>query len=419
MNKKGELSMRDKMIERFFRYVKIDTQSKEGVEDQYPSTEKQKDLLKILVDELKELGCQDVSMDENGYVMGTYPSNLENGDVPAIGLIAHVDTSPAVSGKDVKPIIHEDYDGGDIQLPGDDEIVIEADENPALEEHIGHDIITSDGTTLLGADNKAGIAEILTTIEYLNDNPDFKHGDIKIGFTPDEEVGNSTQYFDVDKFGAKYAYTVYGETVGEIENETFNAALAKFEVNGVNVHPGYAKDKLVNSIKIASQIVDMIDENPAPETTEKREGYLHPYVMNGNVEQTNIKVLIRDFEKSGMQDKKAILKGLRDKIAGKYPRAEINLNIEDQYENMKVVLEKNQKVVQNALDAVKQAGLEPKLNLIRGGTDGARLCFMGLPTPNIFTGGHNFHSKKEWIAIQGMEKTVETLVNLVQIWARK
>jgi tripeptide aminopeptidase len=412
--------MREKMIERFFKYVKIDTQSKEGVEDQYPSTEKQKKLLKILVDELKELDCQDVEMDEYGYVMGTFPSNIEDDEsIPPIGLIAHVDTSPDVSGKDVKPIIHENYDGGDIKLPGDESIVIKADENPALEEHTGDDIITSDGTTLLGADNKAGIAEILTAIEYLKDHPEIKHGDIKIGFTPDEEVGNGTKHFDVDKFGAKYAYTVDGETVGEIENETFNAALAKFEVNGINVHPGYAKDKLVNSIKIASLLIDKINQHPAPETTEKREGYLHPYKIEGGVEQTNFKVLIRDFEKQGMDDKKKVLEYIRDNIAEEFPRAEIKLEIEDQYENMRVVLDKHEEVVQNALDAVKESGIEPKLNLIRGGTDGARLCFMGLPTPNIFTGGHNFHSKKEWIAIQGMEKTVETLVNLIKIWANQ
>ena len=412
--------MREKMIDRFFQYVKIDTQSKEGVEDQYPSTEKQKNLLKILVDELKELGCEDVDMDEYGYVMGTYPSNLEeDGDAPAIGFIAHVDTSPDVSGKDVKPVIHENYDGGDIQLPGDESIVLKADENPELEEHVGDDIVTSDGTTLLGADNKAGITEILNMLEYLNDHPEVKHGELKIGFTPDEEVGNGTKYFDVDKFGAKYAYTVDGETVGEIENETFNAAVANFTVNGINVHPGYAKGKLVNSIKIASRVIELISDNPAPETTEKREGYLHPYTIEGDVEQSKFKVLIRDFEKKGMQEKKDVLNQIRDKVADEYPRAEVVLDIEEQYENMKVVLEKHENVVQNALDAVQKAGIEPKLNLIRGGTDGARLCFMGLPTPNIFTGGHNFHSKKEWIAIQGMEKTVDTLVQLVQIWASK
>ena len=412
--------MREKMIDRFFQYVKIDTQSKEGVEDQYPSTEKQKNLLKILVDELKELGCEDVDMDEYGYVMGTYPSNLEeDGDAPAIGFIAHVDTSPDVSGKDVKPVIHENYDGGDIQLPGDESIVLKADENPELEEHVGDDIVTSDGTTLLGADNKAGITEILNMLEYLNDHPEVKHGELKIGFTPDEEVGNGTKYFDVDKFGAKYAYTVDGETVGEIENETFNAAVANFTVNGINVHPGYAKGKLVNSIKIASRVIELISDNPAPETTEKREGYLHPYTIEGDVEQSKLKVLIRDFEKKGMQEKKDVLNQIRDKVADEYPRAEVVLDIEEQYENMKVVLEKHENVVQNALDAVQKAGIEPKLNLIRGGTDGARLCFMGLPTPNIFTGGHNFHSKKEWIAIQGMEKTVDTLVQLVQIWASK
>ena len=297
--------------------------------------------------------------------------------------------------------------------------VIRFDENPGLKEHIGDDIITSNGTTLLGADNKAGIAEIITALEYLKEHPEIKHGILRIGFTPDEEVGNGTKYFDVKKFNADYAYTVDGETVGEIENETFNAALATFTIHGVNVHPGYAKGKLVSAIRIMSEVITNLSEDPAPETTEKREGYLHPYVIEGGVEKVTLKVLIRDFDKDGMKSKSVRLNEIRDKIAAKYPKAKVDLKIKEQYENMHVKIKENPKVVDYAMEAVKRTGITPKLQIIRGGTDGARLCFEGLLTPNIFTGGHNFHSKLEWISIQGMEKAVETLVNLVQIWVEK
>lgn len=414
--------MSKNMVDRFFRYVKIDTQSQEDVEDRYPSTEKQKDLLRLLVDELKELGFKDAEMDKYGYVMATFQGNLpeeENEKVPVIGLISHVDTSPEVSGKNVAPIIHEKYSGGDIVLTKDKSQVIRFDENPGLKEHIGDDIITSNGTTLLGADNKAGIAEIITALEYLKEHPEIKHGILRIGFTPDEEVGNGTKYFDVKKFNADYAYTVDGETVGEIENETFNAALATFTIHGVNVHPGYAKGKLVSAIRIMSEVITNLSEDPAPETTEKREGYLHPYVIEGGVEKVTLKVLIRDFDKDGMKSKSVRLNEIRDKIAAKYPKAKVDLKIKEQYENMHVKIKENPKVVDYAMEAVKRTGITPKLQIIRGGTDGARLCFEGLLTPNIFTGGHNFHSKLEWISIQGMEKAVETLVNLVQIWVEK
>ena len=414
--------MSKNIVDRFFRYVKIDTQSQEEVEDRYPSTEKQKDLLRLLVDELKELGLKDAEMDKYGYVMATFQGNLsekENEKVPVIGFISHVDTSPEVSGKNVAPIIHEKYSGGDIVLTKDKSQVIRFDENPGLKEHIGDDIITSNGTTLLGADNKAGIAEIITALEYLKEHPEIKHGTLRIGFTPDEEVGNGTKYFDVKKFNADYAYTVDGETVGEIENETFNAALATFTVHGVNVHPGYAKGKLVNAIRIMSEVITNLSEDPAPETTEKREGYLHPYVIEGGVEKTTLKVLLRDFEKEGMKAKSARLNEIRDKIAAEYPKAKVDLKIKEQYENMHVKIEEDPKVVDYAMEAVKRAGVTPKLQIIRGGTDGARLCFKGLLTPNIFTGGHNFHSKLEWISIQGMEKAVDTLVNLVKIWVEK
>ena len=414
--------MRDALLERFLRYVKIDTQSREEVEDKFPSTEKQKELSKLLVKELRELGLEDAEMDEYGYVMATLPSNLSEGErskVPAIGFIAHVDTSPEVSGKDVKPIIHRNYRGGDIVLPGAPDQVIKFEENPALKDHIGDDIITSDGTTLLGADDKAGIAEIMTAIEYLLNHPEIKHGDIRIAFTPDEEVGNGTKYFDKEKFGVKYAYTVDGESIGEIENETFNASGAVFTIHGINVHPGYAKNKLVNAVKIASFIVQEIDKYPAPENTEKREGYLHPYVIEGGVEKCMIKVLIRDFETSGMKEKEKILNDIKKAAESKFSGSKVELEIKESYKNMKIKLEEDPRVVEYALEAVKMAGLEPKLQIIRGGTDGAKLCFMGVLTPNIFTGGHNFHSKQEWISLQAMEKAVETIVNLIKIWTEK
>ena len=412
--------MREKMIERFFKYVKIDTQSKEGVEDVFPSTEKQKNLLSLLKNEMMEMGLIDVSMDKYGYVFGTYPSNLsaeETEKVPTIGLLAHADTSPDVSGKDVKPVIHKNYQGGEIVLPGDTSIVIPEDHHMRF--HIGDDIITSDGTTLLGADNKAGIAEILTAIEHLQKNPQIKHGDVRIGFTPDEEVGNGTKYFDVEKFAANYAYTIDGEQVGEVEDETFNAAMGVFTASGINVHPGYAKDKLVSAIRMISHVVAEMETDPAPETTEKREGYLHPFAMEGGTESATLKIIIRDFEKAGMELRKNRLKEIQKIVAAKFPKGELNLEITEQYENMKVVLDKEPKTIENALEAVRRTGLKPIKMNIRGGTDGARLCFMGLPTPNIFTGGHNFHAKQEWIAVQGMEKAVETIVNLVQIWAGK
>ena len=412
--------MRQELLDRFFRYVKIDTQSQEDVQDRYPSTEKQKDLCKVLTEDLKELGLVDAQMDEYGYVTATLPGNLPEGkaeNVPVIGFLGHVDTSPEVSGKDVKPIIHENYQGGDIVLPGDRSQVISASENAELQKYIGGDIITSDGTTLLGADNKAGIAEILTMVSTLKKHPEIQHGTVRIGFTPDEEVGTGTKYFDVKKFGADFAYTVDGEKAGEVENETFNAAVAVLKVKGVNVHPGYAKGKLVNSIRIMADIIKELEKYPAPETTEKREGYMHPYVLEGGVETANLKVLLRDFEMAGIREKEERLKEIKKTVSKRYPKASIDLEVKHQYKNMRLKLEENPIVVEYALEAVKRTGIEPELQIIRGGTDGARLCFQGLPTPNIFTGGMNFHSKLEWIPVQGMEKCVETLVHLVQVWA--
>ena len=414
--------MDKEILERFFRYVKIDTQSQEDVTDRYPSTAKQLDLAKILVKELIDLGLKDAAMDEFGIVMATLPSNLaptEAARVPVIGLIAHLDTSPEVSGKDVKPIIHQNYRGGDIKLPGDPNVIIRQSENPILTEKIGEDIVTSDGTTLLGADDKAGIAEIMSFLSYLQKHPDIKHGTLRIAFTPDEEVGAGTDHFDIKKFGADFAYTVDGETVGEIEIETFNASAGTFTVHGINVHPGYAKGKMVNAIPIAAEIVRLIDREPSPATTEKRGGYLHPYVIEGGVEKVTLRVLLRDFDADGIRAKTVRLNEIRDQVAAQFPRARIELEIKDSYKNMYVKLAENPKVIEYALEATRRAGIQPKTQIIRGGTDGAKLCFMGLPTPNIFTGGHNFHSKQEWISVQDMEKTVATLVNLVQVWVEK
>lgn len=414
--------MNDEMLKRFFRYVKIDTQSREDVEDQFPSTEKQKNLSKILVKELKQLGCKDATMDKYGYVTATCKSNLsrkEADSIPVIGFLAHVDTSPEVSGKNVKPVIHKNYQGGDIQLPGDRGHTITAKDNPELKKYIGADIITSDGTTLLGADDKAGIAEIMTMLQYLKEHPEFKHGTLKIGFTPDEEIGRGTEHFNVKKFRADYAYTVDGSKAGEIDNETFNASVAECTVTGRNMHPGYAKDKLVNSLKIISEIITALQDHPAPETTEKREGYIHPYQLKGSVEKSSVKILLRDFELAGNEKKAEALSEICKSMHNKYPRAKIDLNIKEQYRNMRLKLEKQPKVTEYALQAIEQTGLEPKLHIIRGGTDGAKLCYKGLPTPDIFTGGMNFHSKTEWIPVPAMEKAVETLINLVKIWTEK
>jgi tripeptide aminopeptidase len=405
-------------LDRFISYVKYDTQSSEE-SDTYPSTEKQLELCKKLVQELKDLGLHEVEITEHGYVFATILSNV-NHPVPTIGFIAHVDTSPEVSGANVKPIIKRKYKGGDIVLKKDKFQVIEFEKNPALKECIRHDIVTSDGTTLLGADNKAGIAEIMGAMQYLIENPDVKHGKIRVAFTVDEEVGTGTKYFDVKKFGAEYAYTVDGGTAGEIEDETFCADTAVVTIKGVNVHPGYAKDVLVSGIKIAAELLAKLPKDGmSPETTEKREGYLHPHSIKGGVEHTEIVFLVRDFEEEGLKEKESFLQMLCNKFQNKYPNSSLTLEVQESYRNMKEILNRYPLVVDYALEAVRRTGLEPKQNLIRGGTDGARLSFMGLPTPNIFTGGHNFHSKKEWISVQHMAKAVETIIHICEIWTER
>jgi len=404
--------------DRFLHYTTFDTQSSEESET-FPSTEKQKELAKVLLQELLDMGLQDAAMDENGYVMATLPANNDQ-KVPVIGLIAHMDTSPDVTGKDVKAQIHKNYDGGDIVLPGDSSVVIKADENPALAQQIGNDIITSDGTTLLGADNKAGIAEIFDAIHHLVKHPEIKHGTIKIAVTPDEEIGKGADKFDIKKFAADYAYTIDGETLGEIEDETFCADSVTMTITGVNVHPGYAKNKLVNAIKIAVEIIEQLPKDSlSPETTEKREGYVHPHQFNGNVEKAEIKFLIRDFTVDGLKEKETYLKKLADKVLAEHPKASLDFKVDKYYRNMKYKIDQDSKVVEYALEAVRRSGIEPIKNIIRGGTDGARLSYDGLLTPNVFTGGHNFHSKQEWISIQDMQKAVEVIVNLVQVWEEK
>ncbi|MBC7188318.1 MAG: peptidase T [Calditrichaeota bacterium] len=409
--------MAQTVLERFLRYVAYDTQSAEEATT-FPSTAKQKELGKVLVEELQAMGLA-ARMDEHGYVFGELPATSTH-RIPTIGFIAHLDTSPDVSGADVKPIIHRNYQGDDITLPGEPPVVIRATENPALAHQIGNDIVTSDGTTLLGADDKAGIAEIFTALEYLVSHPEIEHGPIKVAITPDEEVGQGTKFFDVKAFGADYAYTVDGETLGEIENETFCADTVVMTVHGVNVHPGYAKGKLVNAVKIAAEIIEKLPKDRlSPETTEGREGYVHPNSISGGVEQTTIKFLIRDFTVEGLKAHEEMLRALAEEVMARHPRARLDFTVEESYRNMKYKIDEDPKVVDYALEAVRRVGLEPKLSLIRGGTDGARLCYQGLLTPNIFTGGHNFHSRQEWISVQDMEKAVAVLVELVRVWAEK
>jgi tripeptide aminopeptidase len=411
---------RDRLVERFLRYVKIDTQSSEEVTDRYPSTEKQKDLLHLLVEELKALGLNDAAMDEWGYVTATLPSNLPAGraaNVPAIGLVGHVDTSPEVSGADVKPVTWEKYAGADLVLPGDKSQVLRVADNPDLKDYLGWDLITSDGTTLLGADDKAGVAEIMTALDVLIHHPDWPRPTVRVAFTPDEEVGAGTAHFSIEKFGVQAAYTVDGGHVGEIENETFNAFLATFNVTGVNVHPGYAKGKMVNAARVLAYLIERLADQPAPETTEGREAYLHPYAARGEVSQASLKILIRSFTDQGIQERKDLLERLRQDAARRFPGAGVELEIHEQYKNMRVYLDQDPRVVEFALQAARRAGLNPELKSIRGGTDGARLSEKGLPTPNLFAGGHNFHSKLEYVPIQSMEKAVETVAHLLRLWA--
>lgn len=405
-------------VDRLLKYVSFDTQSSEQ-SDTFPSTLKQMELGRELVAQLSEMGALEAEMDSHGYVTATIPATSSK-KVPTIGLIAHMDTSPDVSGANVRPLIHRNYRGGDIVLTGEPNVVLRAAENPELANQIGNDIITSDGTTLLGADNKAGIAEIFDAAHYLLRHPEIPHGKIRIGVTPDEEVGNGTQYFSLEKFAADYAYTIDGETAGEVENETFSADSVSIKFKGVNVHPGYAKGKMVNAIKIAADFIQRLPADTlSPESTEKREGYVHPNSITGGVEETTIKFLIRDFTVDGLKEKEEYLKNLVQQVLARWPKAAHEFKVEESYRNMKYKLDQAPGVVEFALEAVRRAGLKPKLNIIRGGTDGSRLSYIGLLTPNIFTGGHNFHSRTEWISIQDMQAAVRTIIELVKVWEEK
>lgn len=404
-------------VNRFLQYVKYDTQSDEEATS-FPSSEKQKNLSRLLVEELKQLGLADAYMDEWGYVMATLPSNTNKNVVP-IGFIAHVDTSPAVSGANVVTMIHKNYKGGDIKLPKDNQ-VIRAKENPDLKNMKGYDIITSDGSTLLGADNKCGVAEIIDAVNYLITHPEVKHGDIKICFTPDEEVGRGTEHFDVKKFGAKYAYTIDGQSRGEVETETFSADSVTIKFYGKNIHPGYAKGIMINSMKIAAAFIESLPKKTlSPETTEKREGYVHPVSVNGNEELTTVKMIIRDFQTPKLKKYESLLKKLAQKTVKKYPGAKMEFVVSEQYRNMKEVLKKNPQVEANAIEAMKRLNIKPIMHPIRGGTDGSRLSFMGLPTPNIFAGEHSFHSKTEWVSVQDMEMAVRVIVEITKVWEEK
>lgn len=404
-------------VDRFLKYVKYDTQSDDD-SPTFPSTEKQKDLSRELVKELLALGLSDAHMDEYGYVLATLPSNSEK-NVPVIGFIAHVDTSPAVSGANVNPVIHKNYRGGDITLPNDG-IIIRAKDNPDLQNMIGFDIITADGTTLLGADNKCGVAEIVDAANYFLTHPEIKHGTIKICFTPDEEVGRGTEKFDIAKFGAKYAYTVDGQSRGEIEDETFSADAMTLTFKGRNIHPGYAKGKMVNSVKLAAKFIESLPKNKlSPETTEGREGYVHCVSISGNEEETTLKFIIRDFEDAKLKEYEDFLIELGNKTVAGIADSGFSYKINEQYRNMRTVIKHHPQVTDFAIEAMKRLNIEPIKSPIRGGTDGSRLSLMGLPTPNIFAGEHSFHSKTEWVAVQDMEVAVQLIVEIGKVWEDK
>jgi len=404
--------------ERFLKYVKYDTQSDED-STSFPSTEKQKILSKDLAYELKNMGLEDAHMDEWGYVMATLQSNT-NKNVPVVAFIAHVDTSPAVTGANVNPVVLKNYQGGDIVLPKDSSQVIKVTENPDLNNMIGFDIITTDGTTLLGADNKSGVAEIMDTVNYLLSHPEIKHGTVKVCFTPDEETGRGTEKIDLKKLGAQFAYTVDGSSRGEIETETFSADMVVIKLHGKNIHPGYAKGKMINSIKIASAFIESLPKNKlSPETTDGRDGYVHCTGFNGVEELTTLKFIIRDFDASKLKEYESLLKNLAESAVIKFPGSRMEFEVIEQYRNMKEILDKFPFVAGNTVEAMKRLNIKPIFSPIRGGTDGSRLSFMGLPTPNIFAGEHSFHSKLEWVARQDMELVVRLLVEVCMVWEEK
>ena len=403
------------VLERFLRYVTIDTQS-DPDSPTTPSTEKQKNLGRLLVTELREIGLADADMDENGYVYATLPATSAK-TVPVICFCSHMDTSPDCTGANVKPQIVRNYQGGDITLPGDPSQIIRAAEHPAIATQIGNDIVTTDGTTLLGADNKAGVAEIVDAMRFLVNNPQIKHGTIKVLFTPDEEIGRGVDKVDLKRLGADFGYTIDGESAGSVEDETFSADAAVVTIQGVSAHPGFAKGRMENAIKIAARVIDNLPQDTcSPETTEGRDGFVHPHGVEASLDSATLKFILRDFTDEGLKDKAAVLERAVQAALKDFPRSSYRMKITEQYRNMRQVLDRHPQVVTHAIEAVRRAGLTPVKNSIRGGTDGSRLSFMGLPCPNVFAGEHAFHSRLEWVSVQDMEAAVRTIVHLAMIW---
>ncbi|WP_270577952.1 peptidase T [Caldibacillus thermoamylovorans] len=409
--------MKDELIKRFTTYVKIDTQSNEDSQT-CPSTPGQWDLLNLLVDELKEIGMEEVTIDENGYVFATLPANT-NKQVPTIGFLAHVDTATDFTGKNVKPQIVENYDGGDVILNKELGIVLSPEAFPSLKNYKGQTLITTDGTTLLGADDKAGVAEIMTAMNYLIQHPEIKHGKVRVAFTPDEEIGRGPHKFNVDRFGAKYAYTMDGGPLGELQYESFNAAAAKITIKGNNIHPGSAKGKMVNSIKIGMELNQQLPVREAPEYTEGYEGFYHLLSFHGDVEKTELYYIIRDHDRQKFEAKKENLVKIIDHLRQKYGEDTIDLKLEDQYYNMREKIEPVKEVFENAKEAMKRLDITPVIEPIRGGTDGSQLSYMGLPTPNIFAGGENMHGKYEFVSVETMMKATEVIVEIAKIFEEK
>ena len=405
--------------DRFLRYVKIDTQS-DASSASIPSTPKQKNLGKVLVEELLEMGITDAHLDEWGYVYATIPSTTDKKDVPVICFCSHMDTAPDCTGTNVRPIVHEQWDGSDIALPDDPEIVISIKKRPALKDQIGKDLITASGTTLLGADNKSGLAAIMDAANHLMTHPEIQHGKIRLLFTPDEEIGRGVQKVDMKKLGADFGYTVDGEAVGSLENETFSANGAKIEIQGVSIHPGFAKGKMEHAMKIAAAIIDRLPKDRlSPESTSGKEGFLHPTSISGMLEKATITFIVRDFVTANLKNHQDLLQKIMDEVMADYPNSTAKLTITEQYRNMKEVLDLHPQVVANAAKAIERIGLTPIPSSIRGGTDGSRLSFMGLPCPNIFAGEYAFHGKEEYTSVQDMEKSAEMIVEIAKIWAEE
>ena len=408
----------DTVTDRFLRYTAIDTQS-DPSSTTCPSTEKQKNLGRLLVSELLEMGISDAHLDDFGYVYASIPANTEK-QVPVICFCSHMDTSPDCSGENVKAIVHQNYQGQDIILPDDFTQIISMNDHPDLKNQIGNDLITASGLTLLGADNKAGIAEIMDAAQFLINHPEIKHGTIKILFTPDEEIGRGVDHVDIKKLGADFAYTIDGESAGSIENETFSANGVKVIIHGISAHPGFAKNKMESAIKIASAIISLLPKAIlAPESSSDLEGFIHPVSISGSVEVAEIEFIIRDFNTESLKSHELVLEQTIQQVIKAYPNSSYEFSVEEQYRNMKSVLDRYPQLTQLGIEAIERSGLKAKLQRIRGGTDGSRLSFMGLPCPNIFAGEHAFHSKQEWVSIQDMQKAVQTLVNLAIIWEEK